>query len=83
MVSVAEIYESAVGKSSSLQRRFKNGLKEVEENPQLNIVMEAPETLGIWKTVHRIIFLFEDSQKALVLRKFIVKKTDFSVSEFI
>lgn len=47
MVSVTEIYESAVGKSSSQQRRFKNGLKEVEENPQLNIVTEAPETLEI------------------------------------
>lgn len=47
MVSVTEIYESAVGKSSSQQRRCKNGLKEVEENPQLNIVTEATETLEI------------------------------------
>lgn len=79
MVSVTEIYESAVGKSSSQQRRCKNGLKEVEENPQLNIVTEATETLEIcgvtgwllyksfmskqlWKTVHRIISLFEESQ---------------------
>lgn len=56
MVSVTEM--SLVRKSRNQQKRFRNSLKRVEENPQLNIVTEATKMSEVCGAIS-LFFIYE------------------------